>query len=292
LACTRQIVENETAADIAGSTGSHGFTDSTTSSSTSSMPVDDTSGSTSTVADDDGSLFLIDPDNGASALQCDPWANDCPRGQKCMPWANDGGSAWNATNCVPIAPDPNQPGEPCTVEGSGVSGVDDCDVASMCWDVDPETNIGTCVAFCVGSAENPTCAAPCEHCVIANQGVLTICLAVCDPLVQDCDEGLACHVYYDAFVCMPDRRGADLGGAGDPCEYVNVCDPGLYCAPAELVPGCLGSVGCCTEFCDPALPAADQCTFAAEGVECVPWFEGPSAIAGCIASMVGACVLP
>src|SRR5690349_13167900 len=48
--------------------------------------------------------------------ECDIWEEDCPEGYKCMPWANDGGNAWNATRCSPIAPDAHAPGESCTVE--------------------------------------------------------------------------------------------------------------------------------------------------------------------------------
>ena len=72
--------------------------------------------------------FIQDPDGGGVNIECDIWAQDCPDGEKCMPWANDGGNSWNATRCSPLDPNPGQPGDACTVEGCGVSGIDNCDI--------------------------------------------------------------------------------------------------------------------------------------------------------------------
>ena len=36
----------------------------------------------------------------------------------------------------------------------------------------------------------------------------------------------------EVFTCVPDASG-EMGVYGDPCEYINVCDPGLFCASAE-----------------------------------------------------------
>ena len=242
--------------------------------------------------DTGGGAFIQEPDGGGTDVECDIWGQDCPDGEKCMPWANDGGSSWNATKCSPVDPSPKQPGDECTVEGSGVSGVDDCDVASMCWDVDPETNMGYCVSFCEGTPDAPTCSDPGTMCSIYNDGVLPLCLAGCDPLLQDCPNEDLCVTTAggDGFVCVLDASGEE-GQYGDPCEYVNVCDPGLFCANAEAVPGCQGSVGCCSEYCD--LTAADPnsaCSGLAQGQECTPWFEEGTAPPGL--EHVGACAIP
>jgi hypothetical protein len=206
-----------------------------------------------------------------------------------MPWANDGGPSWNATRCTPLAEDPKQPGEPCTVEGDGASGVDDCDRRVQCWDVDPETSMGTCVAMCIGSEASPSCEAPCSYCTITANGIPILCLPQCDLLAQDCGAGLGCYPFFYAdsvFVCSPDASG-DMGAIGDPCEFINACDPGSYCADAALVPGCEG-VGCCAPFCDAS--AEDACPSMLEGTECIPFFaEGEAA---CFRSFVGACLLP
>jgi hypothetical protein len=244
----------------------------------------ETTGSVTTVG------FIQDPDGGGVSIECDIWAQDCPEGEKCMPWANDGGSSWNAMRCSPLDPAPAQPGDECTVEGSGVSGIDNCEVSSMCWDVDPETNMGTCAAFCMGSEANPVCEDPNTSCVIANEGVLILCLPNCDPLLQDCAEGQACYPIDDGFACAPDASG-EMGLFGEPCEFINVCDPGLFCANADAVPDCAGSSGCCSSFCDLTDPMAGMnCPGAAGGQDCVAWYEEGQAPPGF--EDVGACAIP
>jgi hypothetical protein len=240
---------------------------------------------TSGVPETDSLSFLDGHNDGSAGNECDFWLQDCPRGEKCMPWANDGGSAWNALRCSPIAEDPAAPGEPCLVEGSGVSGIDTCELGAMCWDVDPDTLEGTCVAFCVGDEANPMCEDPNSTCSIPSDGVLALCFPRCDPLQQDCTAGNACYPTNDSFQCIPDVSG-DMGAAGDACEFINVCDPGNFCASAELVPDCAGMVGCCTPFCNldqEPLPCL-------AGQECVPWYERVMAPPGF--ESLGACVLP
>jgi hypothetical protein len=239
------------------------------------------------VTDDEGMTFIT-PDDFIGAIECDIWADDCPVGTKCMPWANDGGNAWNATTCSPLAEDPHEPGEPCTVEGNGVSGIDDCEARAMCWNVDEETNMGECVAFCSGSEANPVCKGACETCPLSAEGVLILCLPNCDPLAQDCDDGQGCYPWADEFICSPDAGGA-AGGVGEPCEYTNVCDPGTACIPAEQVPGCEGSYGCCSPYCDAGIGA--PCPAELEGTECIPWLEDGEA-PPCAAGIVGVCALP
>jgi hypothetical protein len=233
--------------------------------------------------------FICVPD-GTPDDPCDIWDQDCPDGEKCMPWANDGGNAWNALTCAPIEADAGQPGDPCTVEGSGVSGHDSCDTASMSWNVDPETGEGTCVAFCAGTRENPVCDDPETDCVIANDGVLPLCLPSCDPLLQNCPDGQACYPGEDSFVCVPDASGPDLGGYGDPCAYTNACDPGLLCAGAVAVPGCQSAL-CCTEFCDVSEADPDaQCQGQGDGQQCLGLFEEGEIPPG--AEDYGFCALP
>jgi hypothetical protein len=251
----------------------------------------DTGGTT--VADSgsagDDVVFLLEPDGGGVEFECDLFAQDCPEGEKCMPWSNDG-STWNATRCSPIDGNPGQPGDECTVEGSGTSGIDSCDLGSMCWDVDPKTNMGLCVAMCTGDEANPICDDPDTTCSIANDGAIVLCLLACDPIVQDCPEGNACYPVAEDWVCGPDASG-EMGGYGDPCEFINVCDAGLMCLDASATPGCEGAVGCCTEVCDTTDPAGDaQCTGAAEGQVCTPWYEEGAAPPGY--EDVGACALP
>lgn len=239
------------------------------------------------ITDDEGSPFIVAPDGGSPNIECDLWEDDCPRGEKCMPWSHDGSGSWNATKCTPLAEDPNAPGEPCTVVDNGVSGIDDCEARAMCWNVDPDTNMGECVAFCSGSEANPTCESECESCSISGDGVLMLCLPGCDPLVQDCGEGQACYPTSDTFACVPDA-GGDAGALGDPCEFLNVCDPGLLCGSPDWIPGCRGA-SCCTLICD--VLAEDPCPALLAGTECMPWYEEGQQPA-CNSSIVGVCALP
>ena len=177
------------------------------------------------------------------------------------------------------------------VEGSGVSGIDNCDVAAMCWDVDPVTNMGECVAFCEGSRANPTCADDCTQCATSGAGVLALCLPDCDPVAQDCDEGEGCYPTPSTFACGPDVS-AKAGAPGTPCDFVNVCDPGTACVAPELVPNCEGENGCCAPFCSLALP--DDCASLLPGTECQPWWaEGQAPPAACIDyPSIGVCANP
>lgn len=219
---------------------------------------------------DTGCMFVCPDDAPSGAFECDMFAQDCPEGEKCMPWVNDGGNAWNATRCSPIADNPGQPGDECSVEGSAGSGIDDCDAASMCWSVDPETGMGTCVAMCAGDESNPLCEDPATTCVNVNDGAIVLCLPACDPLLQDCPDSEACYIVPSGdFACAQDVSG-EMGVYGDPCGSINSCDPGLVCGAASLVPACQGSPFCCTEFCDLEDPNGDaQCSGQGGGQECI-----------------------
>jgi len=278
-----------------GSPGSGPTTVSTTAATTATTTTA-TSTSTTTSAEttddgpDDGPDGFIQPPDipGPHPIQCDIWEEDCPDGMKCMPWANDGGSSWNSTKCVEIAPDPKQVGEPCTVEESGVSGIDDCDIHSMCWYVDPDTLMGECVAFCVGDEANPSCEDPNSYCALSGEGVLILCLPTCHPLEEPCPPDEVCVPGWGSeLFCVFDASG-DAGAAGDPCEFVNACNPGLFCASVDYVPDCEGNIGCCTPFCD--LLAADPCPGAVPEVECIPWFEEGQAPPGY--ETLGVCGVP
>jgi hypothetical protein len=221
-------------------------------------------------------LFILDPDGSVCSCECSVWDQDCLRGYKCSAWANDGGTAWNATRCSPVDPDPDAPGEPCTVEDSPVSGVDSCDVGSMCWNVDPRTLVGVCVPLCQGGRGDPMCP-PDRVCRISNEGVLILCLSTCDPLAPECNRGEECTADPEtgAFSCMPH---ADNGTYGQDCTDLATCGPGLLCASATRLPGigdcARDATACCTYWCD--LTAADPeaaCPDTALGQSCVPFYE-------------------
>ncbi|MEM9453863.1 MAG: ribulose phosphate epimerase [Myxococcota bacterium] len=241
------------------------------------------SGDVTTQSSDDGELFIPEYDIGGN-FECDIFAQDCPDGEKCAPWANDGGTSWNATRCVPIAQDPGAPGEPCMVESNGLHGIDDCELGAVCWYVNSETLEGTCLALCTGDPSNPHCEDPNSTCHITSDGPI-FCIPRCHPVAQDCSEGFACYPRLDEFTCAPDASG-DMGAAGDPCEFINVCDPGTFCASADSVPDCPGALGCCSPFCelgDPMPPCLP-------GQVCTPYYEEGSAPRGL--EQIGYCALP
>jgi hypothetical protein len=254
-------------------------------------PMTTSVGDTSTTTTDPDATsigFLPEPDFDDDVFECSMWEQDCPRGEKCMPWANDGGSSWNATRCSPLDPNPRDVGEECMVEGSGVSGIDNCEIGAMCWDVDPDTNMGECVAFCENEA-NPSCADECSQCHISGEGVLTLCLEGCDPIAQNCDEGDGCYATYDTFACVVDASEGE-GAIGTTCDFINACDPGTACMGPEFVPGCAGN-GCCAPFC--SLEVADPCESLLPGTVCMPWWEEGQAPGGCVdQTVIGVCVAP
>ncbi|MEZ4450321.1 MAG: hypothetical protein R3B09_12660 [Nannocystaceae bacterium] len=213
---------------------------------------------------------------------CDLWLQDCPEGEKCTAWANDGGNSWNDVKCVPAGED--KPGEPCTAVGSGLSGLDSCELGAMCWDVDPVTLTGTCVGLCDGSRESPTCAEPNTACSLANDGVLILCLPTCDPLAQDCPEDKTCANVNGDFHCVP--LAEEPGGYGQPCESIATCAPGLACLNAVEVPGCEGTA-CCSPYCKVSDP--NLCPGVPEQ-SCVPYYEPGEAPEGY--EELGVCAIP
>ncbi len=108
-----------------------------------------------------------------------------------------------------------------------------------------------------------------------------------DPRLQDCGDGDGCYPTPNSFGCAPDG-GGDMGGLGEPCEFINVCDPGLFCANPEVVPAC-NDAGCCAPYCD--VSATDDCDAVLPGIACVPWYEEGQEPNSCFRG-VGACVLP
>jgi hypothetical protein len=230
--------------------------------------------------DDDGNdddAWIVPPDGSGcftSCVECDVWAQDCMDGQKCMPWANDGGNAWNATRCSQVVDEAGGVGDPCTVEGSGVSGIDTCMLGAMCFGVDSLTNEGVCVGICGGSPANPECPEGLA-CMQGFEGEVNLCLPACDPLAPTCavDEVCAHSTMVDPedgpFVCqpVPPLEPQPYGAA---CEGgLAICDAGLACVWAERIPSCVGQ-RCCTLLGNAAVPP--ECP--EMGQTCVPFEDG------------------
>jgi hypothetical protein len=234
-----------TSTDATGSTGSS--SSSTTGTSTGCSFLDCTGSATGTITE-----------------ECDLFSQDCSDGMKCTASSTDGVS-WNTSKCVDVAPNPGKPGDPCTVEAPLVSGKDTCDKGSMCWDIDKDTLMGTCVALCTGSFENPQCT-PGSSCLLADDGYLNLCIPSCDPLAQDCAPMEVCVPVNGEFLCLPAVGDAPQNA---PCTFSEECSPGLACSHPALASECDPMVsGCCLPFCDLSNP---MCTN--QGAVCLPWYE-------------------
>jgi len=272
---------------------SSGSSSTTLASSSSTGLADDTTGTASTSEPE--VIFLPEVDLGSGSLECDLFAQDCPPGEKCMPWAPNGGDAWHGWGCKPIADDPVGIDEVCHVQGGSATGIDDCELGAMCWDVDPKTNQGTCIPLCVNTPDDPLCDDPQRRCQPGSDNILWLCQPICDPVAQDCPAGQGCYytISVDLWQCTLDASGP-AGAHGDACTYVNVCDPGLVCLEDFPVPPglpCEGEIGCCTEVCDLDDPLGDmQCTGADLGQICQPLYE--EGMVPPDYEHVGVCVLP
>ncbi|MEZ4451618.1 MAG: hypothetical protein R3B09_19255 [Nannocystaceae bacterium] len=268
---------------VSSSSGDAGASSSTTTATASTTAS--TASTASTTERETGCASLCDDPDRA----CDLWSQDCPEGEKCTAWAK-GGGAWNATKCVPIDPDPEAPGEPCSAEGDGARGVDTCAKGSICVNIDPVTHEGYCVAFCAGVesecvADPASCCAPGFFCSITGCSACALCLQRCDPIAQDCARpGEYCYAVDGGFQCLPDVSG-DMGAAGDPCDFVNACDPGTVCGSVDALPGCdPDAAGCCVPLCSLDAPECPPET------GCQAWYDPGDAPRGY--ESLGACMIP
>ncbi len=259
--------ESSTTSSSEAGEGEEGETSEATTSSTT------TTSSSSTTAG-----FVGDSMSGPA--MCDPKPiDDCPDGQKCT-W-DASGPTGDQNICVDLMGD-GEIGDECMNLGTS----DTCGLHKICWGVDAETMLGTCIEFCDETDQCPENA----PCTITNDGTLRLCLPPCDPLVPSCPAGWAC---YDdpslAWFCDLDVSG-EGGQHGTPCEFINACDPGSICVDATVVNSseCQNgaSSGCCANVCslseNPTCPnAGEVCTSYYEGMTPPPGF-----------SDVGICILP
>ncbi len=223
-------------------------------------------------------LFVPSDDTGIEP-SCDPFAQDCLEGEKCVPFIS-GSDTWDANKCVPINGD-KVAGDTCVYDG-GALGSDDCGADTLCWDVKEVDGVlqGVCTPFCEGTADGPICE-PDTSCLIANDGAINMCVRTCDPLLQDCDEGLGCYWSGGDFQCIFATQDIP---SGEPCGYINDCVFGNICLGAASVPSCSGA-SCCAPYCE---LSEGSCML--EGTECTTFFEEGLAPPGY--EDVGVCVIP
>ncbi len=195
------------------------------------------------------------PDGG----ECDPSAQDCPEGSKCTAMAKMADDTWNINKCVPEPQNGKMQGETCTTQTDMFTGIDDCAKGYICLNQKDDGTEGYCVEFCTPEMACPNTSGGAGYCLVANEGVLPICLDLCDPLTQDCPGLGACYVGDNNYICYgPDPVDTD-GLEGAECNFLNACAKGLNCNEASTVDGCMtDQYGCCNPFC--ALDEANPCT--------------------------------
>lgn len=253
--------------NMSGPTGSGSMTGATANASMTEPEASTTSG----VEPDAEGGYEDDGSGTGCTFTCPPppppppggGTCNCPEGEKCMPWANDGGMEWTGIRCSPVANNPGQPGDPCTVEGNQWIGVDDCDVDAMCWVTDHETNQGTCIGFCSWFGSGP-CDEDYECQAQPGDLMLPICVPICDPTAPDCPDGMGCFPGGASFTCQPAAQRRLPVGA--PCPDPLLCEAGAMCA-FGLDCGQGPGEGCCATVCDTTLP--DPCPLP---TTCTPWF--------------------
>lgn len=248
-----------------------------------------TSSSTTTSGGSSSSTAAETDEDTAQGAQCSVYDQDCPVGEKCVPWSLEADLVPDEIRCCPLDNARLQPGDACTVEGYFGSCIDDCDVGSFCLDIDDD-GMGTCLAMCEGTPDNPICETD-QSCLIYFAGV-PLCFDQCDPLVQNCPEGNGCYPDQEAagntgFICLPT---IGTSGVGDYCWLLSNCQRGLICVYPDFFPDCNGLVGCCTQLCD--LREPDPCGDINPELECVPWFPTGQMPPQAYLQDVGACIIP
>jgi hypothetical protein len=263
-------------------TSTNGSTASPSSSSSETSTSESTGSGETTVPSETFTSGFVPEYDEFWGSECDSFSQDCLDGEKCVPYASSGGN-WDANKCVPVTGD-QAVGEPCSYAGAA-EGTDDCDATSMCWDVtdiDGEL-VGTCTPFCMGTADDPECPEG-SSCNLSGAGVITLCIFNCDPLLQNCAEGLACYWANNDFNCIFTTQDIP---PGEPCGFINDCAAGSFCVNSDVVPSCNGSA-CCSPFCNLDLP--DQTCDVLPGTTCVPFFEVGLAPPG--DEDIGVCLVP
>lgn len=249
-----------------------------TTSSVTVGPSDGTTAGASSDGADEGRSFIETPDGGSSCSVCDTWGQNCPGGEKCVPWEGGCGA-----RCVELVPDAGGPGDPCTFVDRA-NAMDDCDASSICWDVDPASGEGTCVAFCAGSEDNPECDDG-MACLVA-EPFFNVCLPACDPLAPACPAGQACFTVRRGFACVDDSAAFQIGH----CVVDSSCPPASACMRDRDLAECEES-WCCTPVCNLDAPDPDaSCPGVAAGDVCRPYYAAGTAPAGQM--HVGVCALP
>lgn len=248
--CCNDACSDEGDTDSAGvSAGDEGESESETTTTTSDSPPP-TSNLPTTTTDCPQIPTGGQPCEGDSSppdQPCDVWEQDCADGYKCVPYDSDSDGERDATACVPVSNDAQEPGGHCA---AGDLPLDDCNAGSLCLVPGIDPGAGYCAALC--TMDNPSCGGG-EICLELDEDLLALCMTPCDPFAPVCPTGTECYPMGPdlEFVCWPSWDGSGAGGEeGTPCGIDHGCQPGLTCVDAESLPeGCFAD-DCCVRLCD------------------------------------------
>lgn len=259
----------------AGATSSGGLTAGTDSTGTGTDSTD--TGYCDPDPGTSGAVFYATPPDVVN-WDCNIFAQDCTAGFKCTSVSPEGALEPSVkAECVEVAAEPREVGESCVVQEHVLSGRDDCDVGAWCWNVDPQTLQGTCVALCGRCPGEPECAPDGTSCVRMSNG-LPVCVGSCDPLDDPCPDGEVCIWGGTEFSCFADFADPAGGEYGDSCTDDWDCHSGACWLGSDCATG-----ACCTDWCDTRTP--DTCPGAAEGEICMSYGRGER-------PTLGRCALP
>ena len=213
---------------------------------------------------------------GAS-IQCSVATEDCAEGEKCMPVIEQ----FDQLACRPVDAQPRAVGASCSFGQSPSDGFDDCERHALCRGF-PEAR---CVSMAFGQGFGFSCPSPDERVWVDASGMWILCLPVCNPLNDECPEGLGCFSDNEAFDCAP--LGEPVGAKFETCDSPTACAPGLACVSPGKSSACAqDQPGCCLPFCDVAAP---RCP---DRLECIPWWSPSRVDTLPIIEHVGVCVEP
>ncbi len=175
-------------------------------------------------------------------IQCDPYGNDCPSGEKCHDLGDEIG-----IQCASWLREPLKIGDNCEEPQQGRP--DPCEEGASC-------AAGECKILCQGTINAPQCPGGFD-CYSRNSNNLYpgVCFERCNPSVsKDCQPHQYCKLASRdpiGHVCVTPKGGSLY--EGDPCDQFDIEQANPFAVSDE--PKCIGNTICvkgtCKKMCDP-----------------------------------------
>ena len=149
------------------------------------------------------------------------------------------------------------------------------------WTLDPDGVFhGQCLAHCVGDPSDPTCPDESDACAYSPSFQCATasgpcggsgCLPRCNPLDNNCGEGLLCDLNGEAFVCRMNFPLEDTASFEE-CSPGR-CGPADLCVPTWASPTDLGycEAPFCCSICSPICDTRSGECPAGSGAVCIPF---------------------